>query len=159
MTSLVDLRDVPLSLDECVRAVSSPDAGAVVTFVGAVRRENEGREVTRLDYEAYRPMALAELARIVDELSREQPEVRLAVVHRVGELRVGDLAVVCAASAPHRREAFVATRELIDRVKERVPIWKREHGPDGTAWVGWEDARCSREGHHHDLDHAHAQRR
>lgn len=148
MTHLVDLRDAPLSLDECVAAVSSPDAGAVATFLGVVRRHNEGREVTRLDYEAYRPMAVAEMQRIVDELAAEMKDVRLAVLHRVGELRIGDAAVVCAASAPHRKEAFVAARALIDRIKERVPIWKREHGPDGTAWVGWEDARCKGDDHH-----------
>jgi len=71
------------------------------------------------------------------------------VMHLTGSLVVGDAAVVCAASAPHRGEAFKACRALIDRIKERVPIWKREIGPDGEAWVGWEDARCSPDGHEH----------
>jgi molybdopterin synthase catalytic subunit len=75
-------------------------------------------------------------------------------MHRVGMLEVGDAAVVCAASAPHRGEAFKACRELIDRIKARVPVWKREIGPDGIEWVGWEDARCSPDGHeHHHHDH------
>jgi molybdopterin synthase catalytic subunit len=93
-------------------------------------------------------MAVAEMRRIAEELSAEYPGVRLAVLHRVGELAVGESAVVCATSAPHRGEAFRACRLLIDRVKERVPIWKREHGPDGAYWVGWHDARCSEPGMH-----------
>ena len=84
--------------------------------------------------------------------------VRVFATHRVGSLAVGDVAVVCAASAPHRGEAFRACRELIDRVKARLPIWKREHGPDGPYWVGWEDARCSPKddhGHEPGPDHRH----
>jgi len=89
-------------------------------------------------------MALAEMNRIGEEIERATPDgsVRVAVSHRVGSLRVGDLAVVCAASAPHRAEAFAACRALIDEIKHRVPIWKREHGPEGAYWVGWQDARC-----------------
>ena len=80
--------------------------------------------------------------------------MRLSVLHRTGDLAVGDLAVVCAASAPHRGEAFAACRKLIDRIKARVPIWKREHGPDGAYWVGWQDARCEAEhGEHATHDH------
>jgi molybdopterin synthase catalytic subunit len=92
-------------------------------------------------------MALAEMQRIAESIEREAHGlVRVAVVHRVGALHVGDLAVVCAASAPHRAEAFAACRALIDAIKHRVPIWKREHGPDGAYWVGWQDARCSTDG-------------
>lgn len=145
-----------LSLDRAVLAVSHAGAGAVVTFVGTVRNLNDGRPVTLLEYEAYESMARGEMSRIKAEIERELPGVRLAVFHRVGALRVGDAAVVCAASAPHRAEAFRACRLLIDRVKERVPIWKREHGPDGPYWVGWEDARCAGEdadAHGHDHRH------
>src|SRR6185312_1110800 len=148
-----ELRRAPLAVDEVVAAVSHPGAGAVDVFVGVVRDASEGRAVTRLDYEAYATMAEAEMARIVDEIERAMTGVRVAVLHRVGSLHVGDAAVVCAASAPHRNEAFVACRALIDRIKARVPIWKREHGPDGAAWVGWVDARCG-EGHDH-AAHAH----
>ncbi len=144
------LRDTPLSIDECILAVSHPGAGAVATFVGVVRDHNEGRPVSLLEYEAYGPMAEAELARIEAELAAEIAGVRLFVTHRTGTLRVGDAAVVCAASAPHRGEAFRACRELIDRLKARLPIWKREHGPDGPYWVGWADARCTPgDDHHH----------
>ena len=147
----------PLSLDRAIAAVSHPGAGAVVTFVGTVRDTNAGHAVTLLEYEAYPSLANAEMARILAELSAEHPGVRLCVHHRIGPLTVGEAAVVCAASAPHREEAFSACRLVIDRVKARVPIWKREHGPDGPYWVGWEDARCEpghEHGHGHTHDHA-----
>ena len=134
-----------LSLDALISLVKHGGAGALVTFVGTVRDTSEGRPVSKLEYEAYESMAVAEIARIVSELELEVPGVRVAVHHRVGALDVGEAAVVCAASAPHRGEAFRACRLAIDRVKERVPIWKREHGPDGPYWVGWRDARCTGE--------------
>jgi molybdopterin synthase catalytic subunit len=131
-----------LSESTAIQSVSHSAAGAVVSFSGVVRNHNEGRAVTRLDYEAYDAMAEKELARIVQELEAEFPFARCYAAHRLGELPIGDAAVVCAASAPHRSEAFMLCRELIDRIKSRVPIWKREWGPDGAVWVGWEDARC-----------------
>jgi molybdopterin synthase catalytic subunit len=136
------IREEPLSLDEAVAAVSHAGAGGIATFVGVVRDHNDGRSVTLLEYEAYARMAEAELGRILDEIREELPGVRVFAEHRIGALHVGDAAVVCAASAVHRGEAFEATRRLIDRIKERLPIWKREHGPDGPYWVGWIDARC-----------------
>jgi molybdopterin synthase catalytic subunit len=136
------VRTVPLSVDECVAHVQHEGAGGIDVFVGVVRNVSEGRAVTLLEYEAYPSMAEKEMERIAAEIAAEEPGVRLAVHHRVGPLRVGEAAVVCAASAPHRGEAFRACRLLIDRIKERVPIWKREHGPDGAHWVGWQDARC-----------------
>jgi molybdopterin synthase catalytic subunit len=151
----VELREAPLSVEECVDAVSHASAGGIDVFVGVVRDRSDGRTVTRLEYSAYASMALAEMRRIAEELEREMVGVRVAVQHRVGALAVGDAAVVCAASAEHRGEAFAACRFLIDRIKARVPIWKREHGPEGAEWVGWVDARC---GHEHGEDgdgHAH----
>jgi molybdopterin synthase catalytic subunit len=144
---LVALRVEPLSVDEAIAHVRHAGAGAVCVFLGTVRDHSEGRPVVRLEYEAYASMALAEMSRIADEIAREVTGVRLAVVHRTGSLLVGDIAVVCAASAPHRGEAYAACRALIDRVKARVPIWKREHGPEGAYWVGWQDARCDDAGH------------
>jgi len=149
----VAIRSEPLSVDAVMELVRHPGAGALALFLGAVRDHNDGRAVTALEYSAYESMAVAEMSRIVEEIEAELPVVRLAVHHRIGELAVGDTAVVCAASSPHRGEAFRAGRLLIDRVKERVPIWKREKGPDGAYWVGWEDARCTpghHHGHHHD---------
>ena len=150
---IVDIRDVPLSLDEVVRNVSRPGAGGIAVFVGVVRDESDGHRVTRLDYSAYAGMAKREMQKIVDELEREIEGARVSAIHRVGQLGVGDAAIVCAASAPHRGEAFRACRELIDRIKARVPVWKREWGPDGAAWVGWVDARCSPESHDHRHGH------
>ncbi len=151
------IRAEPLSLDEVLREVRRPGAGAVVSFEGTVRDHNDGRAVTLLEYEAYGSMAESELAVILEEIRAEIPDVRVAALHRTGALQVGDAAVVCVASAPHRGEAFRACRLAIDRIKARLPIWKREHGPDGPYWVGWEDARCSPD--HGDGDpaaHAHA---
>jgi molybdopterin synthase catalytic subunit len=145
----VALSDAPLSVDEVIASVRRPDAGAVSVFLGTVRDHNDGRRVVKLEYEAYASMALAEMGRIVEELAGEIGGVTLAVAHRTGTLAVGDVAVVCAASSVHRGEAQRACRALIDRVKERVPIWKREHGPDGAYWVGWRDARCA-EDHVHE---------
>ncbi|EYF05401.1 Molybdenum cofactor biosynthesis protein MoaC [Chondromyces apiculatus DSM 436] len=149
------IRAEPLDADAIAAEVAHAGAGAVATFLGLVRDHNEGRTVTLLEYEAYASMAEAELARILAELPAEIPGVRVAAAHRVGALKVGDAAVICAASAPHRGEAFKACRLLIDRIKERLPIWKREHGPQGPYWVGWEDARCSPEGHGHAHGHGH----
>ena len=146
--AFVALRDGAPSLDEVIANVKHSGAGAICAFLGVVRDHSEGRAVVKLEYQAYPAMALAEMARVADEIASEIPGVRLAVVHRTGALAVGDVAVVCAASAPHRGEAYRACRALIDRVKARVPIWKREHGPEGAWWVGWQDARC--EGHEHE---------
>ena len=147
--SLFRVLETPLSAAEAMAAVSAPDVGGVDVFLGVVRDHNDGRAVTRLEYHAYVSMAEKELQRIAEEIARELPGVRLAALHRVGSLAVGELAVVCAAGAAHRSEAFTACRALIDRIKQRVPIWKREHGPDGPYWVGWEDARCGGEHEQH----------
>jgi len=139
-----EIRDDAIDIGSVVARVARPGAGGIDVFVGCVRDENDGHAVVLLEYEAYVPMALAEMNRIGDEIERTAPDgsLRVAAAHRVGALRVGDLAVVCAASAPHRAEAFAACRALIDEIKHRVPIWKREHGPEGAYWVGWQDARC-----------------
>jgi len=139
---LVGLRTSAISIDEAVCAVSHPSAGGVCVFLGVVRERNEGHDVVRLEYEAYAPMALAEMKRIARDVMAQGDGVRVAMLHRTGSLSVGETAVVCAASAPHRNEAQQACRELIDAIKARVPIWKREHGPGGAYWVGWQDARC-----------------
>jgi molybdopterin synthase catalytic subunit len=146
------VQESPLEPSEVIASVSGPEIGGVDVFLGVVRNHNDGRAVTRLEYHAYVSMAEKEMARIAEEIAREIPGVRLAARHRIGSLGVGDLAVVCAAGAVHRGEAFQACRALIDRIKHRVPVWKREHGPDGPYWVGWEDARCGGEHDHHHHD-------
>lgn len=140
---LCAIRESELSVEEVLASVKHPHAGAVALFIGDVRDHNAGLEVTLLEYEAYVSMAVREMRLIIDELEREIPGVRLAAVHRIGTLKVGDTAILCAASSSHRAEAFQAGRELIDRIKQRVPVWKREHGRDGPYWVGWEDARVA----------------
>jgi molybdopterin synthase catalytic subunit len=137
MTRLFDIRSTPIGADECIAAVARPDAGGIDVFLGTVRSENEGQAIARLEYHAYESMAVREMRAIADALEANRPDVRLAALHRIGDLSVGDVAVVCAASAPHRAEAFAACRDLVDQIKSRVPIWKREHGPDGPYWVGW----------------------
>lgn len=126
----------PLSLDEVVRAVSGPGQGGIVTFTGTVRRQGQQPNVVRLEYEAYVPMAEEVLTRIAAELEAEWPGTRVAIHHRTGALAVGEIAVVIAASAPHRAEAFDACRAAIERLKQRAPIWKKEIGEDGSTWVG-----------------------
>ena len=121
-----------------IRFLARSEAGGIAVFLGTVRDQNGGQPVSLLEYEAYRSMAEKEMALLGAELEAEIAGVRVACQHRTGSLQVGDIAVVCAASAPHRDEAFRACRELIDRVKARVPIWKREHGPAGPYWVGFE---------------------
>lgn len=132
----VAVQDRPLSLDEVVAAVEGPRQGGLVTFTGNVRDHGQLADVVRLEYEAFVPMALEVMAALADEVEAEWPGSKVAVHHRVGHLRVGEKAVVIAASAPHRAEAFAACRALIDRLKERVPIWKKEIGVDGAVWIG-----------------------
>jgi molybdopterin converting factor subunit 1 len=126
----------PPNLDLIVRAVTGPRQGGVVSFIGYVRGDTDGKPVSRLEYEAYRPMAERSLADIVTRCELLAPGVRVAVAHRVGLLEVGDIAVVIAAAAPHRAEAFQAARMCIELIKQETTIWKKEYGPDGADWVG-----------------------
>jgi molybdopterin synthase catalytic subunit len=133
---LVDIRDSALSVDEVVAAVSDAAAGGLTLFVGAVRDHDENKSVTGLEYSAH-PTALAQLTEVAEEVAKEYDVLAVAAVHRVGELAIGDLAVVVATSAAHRGEAFEASRALIDRLKQRVPIWKHQLFADGSdEWVG-----------------------
>lgn len=133
---LVDVRDRPLSVDECLDAVRDHAAGGVALFVGVVRDDDGGRRVRGLEYSGH-PSAPAALRRVAVAVAGAFPVRGLAVVHRVGPLAVGELAVVVAVSCPHRAEAFAACRRLVDDVKEQVPIWKRQVFAGGAAeWVG-----------------------
>ena len=109
--------------------------GGLTLFVGVVRDNADGRAVEAMEYEAYEPMAEKEMERIEADLAARFPDVRLVMRHRIGRLAVGEVAVVVAASAPHREEAFAACRAGIEEIKARVPVWKREWGPDGSVWV------------------------
>ncbi|MCW2616055.1 MAG: moaE1 [Frankiales bacterium] len=133
---LLALRDTPLDVAEVLAAVEDPAAGGVVSFTGLVRDHDGGRGVTELEYEAH-PGAEAAMLAVAERIAAELPVHALAAVHRTGLLAVGDVAVVVAASASHRGQAFEAARRLIDDLKESVPIWKRQVFTDGEQeWVG-----------------------
>lgn len=133
------ISDQPLSVDRAIAAVAHDAAGGIAVFIGTVRDHADGKAVVRLDYEAHTALAEQELRRVLEEIHAKDGSVRLCAIHRVGELRVTDLAVVVAASAPHRAEAFAACREAIEEIKKRVPVWKKEWSPEGTAnWVNLE---------------------
>ncbi|AOR32189.1 molybdopterin biosynthesis protein MoeE [Streptomyces fodineus] len=133
---LIAVRETALSLDEVFQAVGDDAAGGVALFVGTVRNHDSGADVDALGYSCH-PSAEAEMRRIAEKVVAEYPVRALAAVHRVGDLRVGDLAVVVAVACPHRAEAFDACRKLIDDLKHDVPIWKHQRFSDGTdEWVG-----------------------
>lgn len=132
---LIGIREEPLDVAEVTAAVSDPAAGGLTVFIGAVRNHDEGQDVVRLEYTAH-PSAADRLAEVAAEVAVEFDVIAVAAVHRIGVLDVGDLAVVSAVSAAHRDVAFAASRALIDRLKERVPIWKNQTYADGTdVWV------------------------
>ena len=126
----------PIVLDALVKAVGSPEAGAIATFLGTTRLTNRGRNVLRLEYEAYGDMARSELERIGSEAGARWEICRVAIVHRVGVVPIGEASVAIAVSAPHRAEAIHACHFAIDRLKEVVPIWKKEHFEGGDVWIG-----------------------
>ncbi|WP_229376135.1 molybdenum cofactor biosynthesis protein MoaE [Streptomyces spirodelae] len=133
---LLEIREAPLSVDEVFAAVGDRAAGGTALFVGTVRNHDGGTDVARLGYSSH-PSAEAELRRVAEKVVAEHPVRALAAVHRIGDLEVGDLAVVVAVSCPHRAEAFDACRKLIDDLKHEVPIWKHQTFSDGTEeWVG-----------------------
>ncbi len=128
-----ELVDSPLDTGRAVAAVSGPGRGAVVVFLGTVRDHHAGRPVEKLTYSAYRPMALEGLRRIVADLEATSPGLRAAIVHRLGEVPVGEASVVIAVGSPHRAAAYEASRTALERLKAEIPIWKREHYGDGEA--------------------------
>ena len=133
---LIDVRESELSVDEVRAAVADPAAGGIALFAGAVRDSDHDRSVSGLSYSAH-PSAVNELRRVAEVIAEKYPVIGIAAVHRVGDLAIGDLAVVLAVSCPHRAEAFDACRDLIDILKASVPIWKHQRFGDGTAeWVG-----------------------
>lgn len=133
---LIAVRESELSVDEVRAAVADPAAGGIALFAGAVRDSDHDRGVSGLSYSAH-PSAVDELRRVAGVITEKYPVIGVAAVHRVGDLAIGDLAVVLAVSCPHRAEAFDACRDLIDILKASVPIWKHQRFDDGTAeWVG-----------------------
>lgn len=126
----------PLDADALLREAVSPADGAALLFWGVVREENDGRPVSSLEYEAYAPMAEAELRRIAGEARERWGTGEIVVVHRIGRLEVGEASVAIVVAAPHRAEAYEASRYVIEELKRRVPVWKREGYVDGEReWV------------------------
>jgi molybdopterin synthase catalytic subunit len=125
----------PLSVDAAIDAVRGPDSGGIVVFLGTVRDASRGRRVRHLEYEAYAEMAEAKMKEIAAALERTHAPLRMALHHRVGDLAVGEIAVIVVAAAPHRDAAFTAARAAIDDLKRVVPIWKKEYTDDGAVWI------------------------
>ncbi|HEY8197975.1 MAG TPA: molybdenum cofactor biosynthesis protein MoaE [Gemmatimonadales bacterium] len=141
------LTESPLDLGALLASVQSPERGAITCFLGTVRNHHGGRKVLRLEYSAYRPMVEAECARIVAE-AESRWQVAIALRHRIGRLEIGEAAVAVVATSAHRDEAFVACRHVIEELKRRVPIWKREVYADGTVeWVGAKGSEAAGQEH------------
>ena len=133
---LAEISPVPLDVSAIMATVAGPEVGGITMFVGAVRDHDSGRPVEALSYTAH-PKAEQILREVAQEVADDFPDARLAVVHRIGDLVIGDLAVVVVAASAHRGEAFAAARRLIDDVKATLPIWKHQRFVDGTfEWVG-----------------------
>lgn len=127
---------------DLVRRTMRPSDGACIVFEGVVRDHHEGKAVESIFYDAYRPMAEKEIAKIIADVATRLPAVAINILHRLGHLRVGDASIAIVCASPHRAEAYEASRLLIDGIKETVPIWKKERGPGGEEWVGWQGAKC-----------------
>ncbi|QHE51438.1 molybdenum cofactor biosynthesis protein MoaE [Pontibacillus sp. HMF3514] len=130
------ITDKFISIDDVVKNIVRPEAGAINTFIGTVREFTKGKRTLYLKYDAYVPMAEKKLAQIGDEIQERWPEARCSIAHRIGELSISDIAVVIAVSTPHRADSYDASRYAIERIKEIVPIWKKEHWEDGEQWIG-----------------------
>jgi MoaE-MoaD fusion protein len=130
------LVDGPIDVSSVIREVETEEAGAVATFQGTVRRRSRGRSVIALEYEAYEGMAERVMAELADAVKSSYELCEVAITHRIGRCEVGDVSVAIAVSAPHRQDALSACRELIDELKERVPLWKKELYEGGEEWIG-----------------------
>ena len=124
-----------LSIDAAIASVRGPDTGGIVVFVGSVRDQSRGKQVRHLEYESYAEMAELKMRAIAEALELTHAPLRLAMHHRVGDLAIGETAVVIVAAAPHRDAAFTAARAAIDELKRVVPIWKKEYTDDGAVWI------------------------
>jgi molybdopterin synthase catalytic subunit len=131
-----EITNQPIIIQSVVDKVIRRNAGAITTFIGTVRELTEGKKTIYLTYEAYEPMALKKLEGIGSEIKNKWNDAEIAISHRIGRLEITDVAVVIAISTPHRNDAYEANRYAIERIKEIVPIWKKEHWEDGEEWIG-----------------------
>lgn len=132
---MVELTKQKIDINQVIAQVSDEGAGATDIFIGTVRSKTLGKSVLRLAFEAYEPMAVKELSKIVDRAKTKWPIIKSAIVHRIGEVDIGEEAVAIAVSTAHRKDAFEACRFIIDELKKSVPIWKKEVFEDGEVWV------------------------
>ncbi|MCB0497492.1 MAG: molybdenum cofactor biosynthesis protein MoaE [Cyclobacteriaceae bacterium] len=132
---MIRITEEPLNTQAIVDSVISPNGGAVNVFIGTVRNSTKGKEVVRLEFEAYEPMATKELTKIAEDAKQRWPILKVAVHHRVGVLDISEIPVVIAVSTPHRAAGFEACQYIIDTLKQTVPIWKKEIFEDGEVWV------------------------
>jgi molybdopterin synthase catalytic subunit len=130
------IMEQPIVIQQVIDQVVHPHAGAINTFIGTVRELTKGKRTLYLQYEVYPSMAEKKLVQIGQEIQERWPEARVAITHRIGRLEITDVAVVIAVSTPHRADSYEASRYAIERIKEIVPIWKKEHWEDGEMWVG-----------------------
>ncbi|MBU9711492.1 molybdenum cofactor biosynthesis protein MoaE [Evansella tamaricis] len=133
---LFEITEKEIIIQEVVNKVIDRNAGAINTFIGTVREMTKGKKTLYLKYDAYIPMAEKKLQQIGLEIQSDFPDAHVAITHRIGKLKISDIAVVIAVSTPHRSDAFTASRYAIERIKEIVPIWKKEHWEDGEEWIG-----------------------
>ncbi|MED4532872.1 molybdenum cofactor biosynthesis protein MoaE [Metabacillus fastidiosus] len=136
METLFEIVHEPISIEAVSKKVFKREAGAVTTFTGIVREFTKGKRTLSLEYVAYEPMAVKMLAQIGTEIKKRWAEAEVAITHRVGKLAISDIAVVIAVSTPHRRDAYEANEYAIERIKQLVPIWKKEIWEDGEMWIG-----------------------
>ena len=136
---MIEITDKPIDPEKVTAKVRGDENGAVVTFLGTTRLFAEGRRVVHLEYEAYPEMALKEMEKIRREIQAEFSIEDIAVTHRVGRVDIGEISLVVAVASPHRREAFLACHQIVDRLKVMVPIWKKEFFEDGYHWVACEE--------------------
>ena len=133
---MIEITDKAIDPQPVTASVRRDSNGAVVTFLGTTRRTSMGKTVLYLEYEGYTPMALKKLREIADEIAEKWPVRDVSIVHRIGRLEIEDISLVVAIASPHRKEAFAACGYVVDRIKETVPIWKKEVFEDGQVWVG-----------------------
>ena len=135
-TPLFEILDQPIDIEKVRQKVEDRNAGAITVFIGTVREMTKGKKTLRLEYQAYPSMAVKMFEQIAGEINERWPDAKIAITHRVGRLDISDVAVVIAVSSPHRKIAYEANEYAINRIKQIVPIWKKEHWEDGTEWIG-----------------------
>lgn len=140
---LFTIVETAIVTDEVIRKVQFVNAGAITVFIGTVREMTNGKRTLSLQYEAYVPMAVKSLQKIGAEIEEKWPDTKAAITHRIGRLEISEVAVVIAVSSPHRQAAYEANQYAIERIKEIVPIWKKEYWADGTKWIGDQLERLS----------------